>query len=176
MNEIKIKDATNKKEIDNKNDNSIVFFKNKLEISKKKIEEMILKQNDEIFKIKNRLNSEVQKHQNFSLEKIITEFLSIIDNIERAVNLIKQKKENKYIEILKNIEHVMFLINNMFTEFNVSKINDIKIPFNPDVHQAISVQYTDKMKSNQVIEVMQSGYIICNSRLLRPAMVVVSKN
>lgn len=178
INKIKITDEKNTKDtindLNNENNDLINILQNKLKISEEKIKEIILNQNKEVFQVKNRLKIEFDKYQKFSLEKLIIEFLPIIDNIERAFNLIQQKNEKKYIEILKNIEHVLSLIKTMFTEFQVSKINDIKIEFDPNIHQAISVRYNNEIESNQILEVMQSGYIIYNSRLLRPAMVVVS--
>ncbi len=157
-------------------DSLINTLKSELNTSEEKIKEIISQQNKEIFKITNRLMSEIEKCQKFSLENLITEFLSIVDNIERAAVLIKQEKENIYAEILKNIENVLCLIKNIFIQFKVSKICDVEAKFDPNVHQAISIRYDNKIKSNKVLEVMQSGYIMHHTRLLRPAMVVVSKN
>ncbi|CAL4321891.1 Protein GrpE [Buchnera aphidicola (Protaphis terricola)] len=169
------KEISNDSEI-NENIFLIKNLENELETSKIKIKNIILKQNEEIFKIKTRLNKEIEKYEKFSLEKLIFELLPIIDNIERAFELIKQKKEERYKNILKKIEHFFSLIKNIFDVFKISKINEIKVPFNPDLHQAISINYTNLIKSDQIIEIMQSGYLLNNSRLLRPAMVVVSKN
>ncbi|KAF0707670.1 nucleotide exchange factor GrpE [Buchnera aphidicola (Aphis craccivora)] len=170
----KIKPINEKNTVD-ENIDLINNFKKELEISEEKIKETILNQNKEIFKIQNRLNSEVEKYQQFSIEKLIIEFLPIIDNIERAFNLMQQKKEKVYIKILKNIEYVLSLIKTMLNAFKVSKINDVKVIFDPNIHQAISIRYNNEIESNRVLEVMQSGYTY-HSRLLRPAMVVVSTN
>ncbi|ALD15206.1 hypothetical protein IX46_01325 [Buchnera aphidicola (Aphis glycines)] len=157
-------------------DNLINTLKNELTTSEEKIKEIISTQNKEIFKIKNRLMSEIERCQKFSLENLIVEFLSIVDNIERASSLIQKEKEITYMEILKDIENILCLIKNVFIQFQVSKIHDIKVTFDPNIHQAISVQYDNKTESNKVLKVMQSGYIMHNIRLLRPAMVVVSTN
>ncbi|QIQ41284.1 MAG: nucleotide exchange factor GrpE [Buchnera aphidicola (Aphis urticata)] len=182
-NEKKIKNEIigdlNKEEIINdiNNENHLInTLKNQLKISKEKITEVIVQQNQEALKVTHRLKSEIKKYQKFSLENLIVEFLSIIDNIERAFILIQQKKENIYIEILNNIEKILSLIKNMLIQFNVSKISDIKVAFNPNIHQAISIRCDNTIEPNIILEVMQSGYIMYNSRLLRPAMVVVSNN
>lgn len=160
----------------NDKNNDLIDLKIKLKESEKEIKEIILQQNKDIFKIKNRLNTEIERCKKFSLEKLIVEFLSIIDNIERAFNILEKQKEEKYVEILKNIEYTTSLVKEILTEFKILKINNIKVPFDPNIHQAISVQYNNKILPNHIIEVMQAGYIIDNSRLLRPAMVIVSKN
>ncbi|WP_187308583.1 nucleotide exchange factor GrpE [Buchnera aphidicola] len=169
----------NTKEVlnDTNNENNLTnTLENQLKISEEKIKELILQQNQEVLKVTNRLKKEIKKYQKFSLENLIVEFLSITDNIERAFTLIQQKKENIYIEILNNIEKILSLIKNMFIQFQVSKISDIKVVFNPNIHQAISIRCDNTIEPNKILEVMQSGYIMYNTRLLRPAMVVVSKN
>ncbi|AWH90530.1 nucleotide exchange factor GrpE [Buchnera aphidicola (Melanaphis sacchari)] len=140
-----------------------------------KIKSIELSNIEEISKLYTRMNNDIEKVKKFSLEKIIIEFLPIIDSIERALDLLKKEESKIYIECIKNIEYVFSLLNEVLNEFNISKVNKINIPFNPEIHQAMSISYTDKIPCNQVVEVMQSGYILHQSRLLRPAMVVVSK-
>ncbi|WP_343154476.1 nucleotide exchange factor GrpE [Buchnera aphidicola] len=159
----------------NENSNLIKYLKNKIEKREEQIKQIILEQNKEIFKVKSRLNNEIEKCQKFSLEKLIIELLPIIDNIERACSLMKNRKDDQYLEILKNMENALSLFKTIFSEFSISTINDIKVEFNPNVHEAISIRYTNEIKSNQILEIMQSGYMMHNSRLLRPAMVIVSQ-
>lgn len=165
-----------KKDFNKINSDAIDILKNELKISADKIQEIFLKQNEKILQVQQRLQHEVEKYKKFSLEKLIIEFLPIIDNIERAYDLIQQKKEKKYIDILKNIEYVLSLIKVTLNAFKISKIHDTEAPFDPNIHQAISVRYSNKIQPNKILEVMQSGYIMHNTRLLRPSMVVVSKN
>ncbi|CAL4321985.1 nucleotide exchange factor GrpE [Buchnera aphidicola] len=155
-------------------------FISSLEIELKKIQEKVMileiENNNEIKKLHNRLNSEIEKSRKFCLEKILIEFLPIIDNVERALTIIKEKKENIYLDILNKIVFISSLFNEILSEFNISKIKKKNVLFNPEIHQAMSVLQTNDHKPNQVIDIMQSGYILNECRLLRPAMVVVSKN
>ncbi|BAB12962.1 nucleotide exchange factor GrpE [Buchnera aphidicola str. APS (Acyrthosiphon pisum)] len=152
-----------------------------LEIQLKESEEKIIEKEEivekEIVLIHNRFNKEIEKSIKFSLEKIIIDFLPIIDNIERALNLIEtiNLKQEKYTEILKKLQFICNLLEKFFYLFNIKKINDTNVLFNPSIHQAMSIHYTNDIISNQIVTVMQSGYILHKSRLLRPAMVVVSK-
>jgi len=59
--------------------------------------------------------------------------------------------------------------------FRVDIINATNIEFNPNIHQAISIQKSNSIKDNYVLSIVQNGYLL-NGRLLRPAMVIVSKN
>jgi molecular chaperone GrpE len=167
----------NKENIEENKENDLI---NSLEIKLKKSQEQLielqLENHEEITKLNNRLNNEIEKSRKFSLEKIIIEFLLIIDNIERASSVIKEKKENFYLEIVKKINFILSLSDEILNEFNVLKINEKNVLFNPDIHQAMSVNYNDEVeKDNHILDVMQSGYVLHKSRLLRPAMVVVSK-
>ncbi|AYN24806.1 nucleotide exchange factor GrpE [Buchnera aphidicola] len=151
-----------------------------LEVDLKEYQEQIinlqLKNHEETIKLNNRLNNEIEKFRKFSLEKLIIEFLPIIDNIERALNIIKEKREEFYLEIIKKLNFISSLLDEILTEFNISKINDNNVLFDPEIHQAMSIDYNDKIQDNHVVDIMQSGYILHESRLLRPAMVIVSKS
>lgn len=168
-----------KEKIKNQNDFVTNEVTRSLEKKSEKYQEEIiklqLKYQEEITKLNNRLNIEIEKHRKFSLEKIIIDFLLIIDNIERALNIAKEKKEEIFLEIFKKIKFVSFLLENILSEFKISKINEKNVLFNPDIHQAMSISYTDEIQYNHIVNIMQPGYILFDSRLLRPAMVIVSK-
>ncbi|WP_343190457.1 nucleotide exchange factor GrpE [Buchnera aphidicola (Mollitrichosiphum nigrofasciatum)] len=123
-------------------------------------------------KIKNRLNKELENTYKFSLEKKITDFLPIIDSIDQAVIL--GKKNSKHNILDKKILYLSKLFKLFLRDMNVNIINKKNIPFNPDLHAAISIQISKDFPENTVLFIMQNGYIL-NNRLLRPAMVVVSK-
>ncbi|QCI17649.1 nucleotide exchange factor GrpE [Buchnera aphidicola (Acyrthosiphon lactucae)] len=147
-----------------------------LKESKEKIIEKEKITEQEIASVYNRLNKEIENSIKFSLEKLIIDFLPIVDNIERAMNLIETTdSKESYIEIFNKLECIYDLLKKSFILFNIKKIDKINILFNPSIHQAMSVQYTDQLESNQIVTVMQPGYILHETRLLRPAMVIVSK-
>ncbi|QIQ41840.1 MAG: nucleotide exchange factor GrpE [Buchnera aphidicola (Microlophium carnosum)] len=156
--------------------NLIKFLEMQLKESKEKIIEIETMTEKEIISVYNRLNKEVEKTIKFSLEKLIIDFLPVVDNIERALNLTEtSKSKENYMEVLNKLKFICNLLKKAFILFNIKKIDDINVSFNPDVHQAMSVQYTNEIESNQIVTVMQPGYILHESRLLRPAMVIVSK-
>lgn len=156
--------------------NLIAFLEVQLKESKDKINKKEQSTEKEIISVYNRLNKDIEKSIKFSLEKLIIDFLPIFDNIERALNLIQTTKlEENYVEIINKLKCVHDILKETFIIFNIKKIDDINVPFNPSIHQAMSIHYTNEIESNQIVTVMQPGYMFHESRLLRPAMVIVSK-
>ncbi|CAL4321391.1 Protein GrpE [Buchnera aphidicola (Eriosoma grossulariae)] len=121
-----------------------------------------------------RVQKNNELNYKFALEKIIIALLPTIDSLERALNLsndadLNMKKFNCDINLILE----KFL--NVLIEFNVTIINEKNVPFNPEFHQAMSVINSTKNKDNYVMDIIQNGYLL-HQRLLRPAMVIVSKN
>ncbi|CAL4321355.1 nucleotide exchange factor GrpE [Buchnera aphidicola] len=143
-----------------------LLIENNLFNEKKNIEQ-------EIYKIKKRIQKDIENTYKFSLEKFINELLQIIDNLERSLNLSNKLNDN-LTEVFNKLEMTVKLYLDILNLFGVSVINSIDVPFNPDIHQAMSIQFSETIKDNHVISILQKGYLLHN-RLLRPAMVVVSQ-
>ncbi|CAL4042573.1 Protein GrpE [Buchnera aphidicola (Phyllaphis fagi)] len=142
-----------------KEEKKLIDLKN---ISKKKIK-IALK----------RSKQEIENTYKYSSSNYIISILSDIDNLEKTIELsIKEKKYFSFIVYQLNKILKSFL--NLFEMYNINVINDINIPFDPNIHQAIAISKSQKMQSNHIIIVMQKGYKLYN-RLLRPAMVIVSQ-
>lgn len=167
---------------DNLNEPNL-FLKDMNLLSKKKIKLVNLnnqlkkkhkKYKNNLLKLKNRLQKKVTHTYNFCLEKYFLSILSILDSIEKSVFLLDNVDKNMsdfYIH-LKDIQKIFSVI---FLKYNIIVIDSINVPFNPDVHQAISIDFSKKYKNNYVSCVIQKGYLL-NNRLLRPALVSVSQH
>ncbi|WP_343153921.1 nucleotide exchange factor GrpE [Buchnera aphidicola (Mindarus keteleerifoliae)] len=146
----------------------------------------ILKSEIEFLKQKNNLEKklntskylfkkELEKNYKFCLENSISELLPVLDNIERALESVKNNVNKNFSEKFSNkLEKLISLILKTLNHFNVEVIKDKNVLFNPKIHQAISVQKSSEIKPNHIIFLMQKGYLL-NKRLLRPAMVIVSE-
>ncbi|XZR53197.1 MAG: nucleotide exchange factor GrpE [Enterobacteriaceae bacterium] len=185
--------------MDNKNDNKNI---NNLEINNKNKNDSIIKQNEdniklidelklniknnikkeynnflrykaEIENIKKRSSINIEKTYKFALENFIKDLLPIIDNLERSTNLL-DKNNIKLFTYIEGTELTLKSIINLINKYNIKIINKINVPFNPIHHQAISIIKSKKKQPNLIIDVLQNGYILHN-RLLRPALVIVSK-
>ncbi|QJC31815.1 nucleotide exchange factor GrpE [Enterobacteriaceae endosymbiont of Donacia tomentosa] len=148
-------------------------LKDKIQKYKSDIWNLKLRSQAEIENIRHRSEIDIEKAYKFSLEKFISELLPVIDNLERAIEL---KIENNNIEssIIEGIKLTLKSFLNIITKFGISIINETNVLFDPSKHQAMSIIESDKIKENFIIEVLQKGYVL-NNRLLRPAMVTVSK-
>ncbi|QJC33035.1 nucleotide exchange factor GrpE [Enterobacteriaceae endosymbiont of Donacia semicuprea] len=153
----------------------ILEIKNKLKKYKDDIWELKLRSQSEIENTRRRSALDVEKAYKFSLKKILHELLPVIDNLERAINLKTNIKDNVELSIIEGIKLTLKSLLVLIKKFGVNIINEINIPFDPSKHQAMSLVESNKTKNNYIIEILQKGYIL-NNRLLRPAMVVVSKN
>jgi len=123
--------------------------------------------------IRRRSAQDVEKARKFALEKFANELLPVIDNLERAIEF--SDKENETLKpVLEGIEMTLKSFEGALEKFGVETVNPQGETFNPDFHQAMSIQPSDDVTPNTVLAVMQKGYTL-NGRLLRPAMVMVSK-
>ncbi|WP_395342526.1 nucleotide exchange factor GrpE [Ningiella sp. W23] len=120
-----------------------------------------------------RAEQEVDKARKFALEKFAGELLPIIDNLERAMQSADASQE-LVKPLLDGVEltHKSFI--STVEKFGMQVVDPQGEAFNPDHHQAMSMQESDEFEPNTVMAVMQKGYVL-NGRLLRPAMVMVSR-
>ncbi|WP_105190356.1 nucleotide exchange factor GrpE [Pseudoalteromonas sp. T1lg48] len=147
-----------------------------LEAAKQTVEEQkdsVIRAAAEVENIRRRAAQDVEKAHKFALEKFANELLPVIDNLERAIEF--ADKENETLApVLEGIEMTAKSFVDAVAKFNVEVINPQGEAFNPELHQAMSMQPSADVAPNTVLAVMQKGYTL-NGRLLRPAMVMVSK-
>jgi molecular chaperone GrpE len=123
--------------------------------------------------IRRRAALDVEKAHKFALEKFANELLPVIDNLERAVEF--SDKENEALKpLIEGIELTQKSFIDAVAKFGVELVNPEGEKFNAEFHQAMSMQPSADVEPNTVIAVMQKGFTL-NGRLLRPAMVMVSK-
>ncbi|QJC34264.1 nucleotide exchange factor GrpE [Enterobacteriaceae endosymbiont of Donacia cinerea] len=153
----------------------IIELKNKLIKYENNIWDIKLRSQSEIENVRRRASLDIENAYKFSLEKFIKELLPVIDNLERAINLKTKQKNNIDQSIIEGIKLTLKSLLVLIKKFGISIINKINIPFDPTKHQAMSIIESDTIKENYILEILQKGYFL-NMRLLRPAMVIVSKN
>ncbi len=109
----------------------------------------------------------------YGLERFATELLPVKDSLELGLDAFD--KDNAEIEKLKEgVELTLQMLGNALERFEIKEINPLEEPFNPDFHQAMSMQPRDDVAPNTVVTVVQKGYQL-HDRLIRPAMVIVSQ-
>ncbi|MEJ4045242.1 nucleotide exchange factor GrpE [Erwinia sp. SLM-02] len=127
----------------------------------------------EIENIRRRAELDVEKAHKFALEKFANELLPVIDSLERALE-VADKTNPELASMIEGIDLTMKSLLNAVGKFGVEVVGETNVPFNPDVHQAMSMMESEDVAPNHVMMVMQRGYTL-NGRLLRPAMVAVAK-
>lgn len=127
----------------------------------------------EIENIRRRTEIDVEKAHKFALEKFANELLPVIDSLERALE-VADKENPELASMIEGIELTLKSLLGAVRKFGVEVVGDTNVPFNPEIHQAMSMMESDEVAPNHVMMVMQRGYTL-NGRLLRPAMVAVAK-
>ena len=127
----------------------------------------------EVENIRRRTELDVEKAHKFALEKFSNELLPVIDSLERALQ-VADKSNPELASMIEGIELTLKSLLDAVRKFGVDVVGETHVPFNPDVHQAMSMVESEDVAPNHVLMVMQNGYTL-NGRLLRPAMVAVSK-
>lgn len=159
--------------IDSK-DNQITELKNQLSQVQNDNRNSILRLKAEIENIRRRHVQEIERTHKFALERFILELLPVIDNLERTLSITDSSKIT-LSSIIEGINLTLKSFLDTVFKFGVKSVHDVNIAFNPEIHQAISTIESEEHESNQVLSIIQKGYIL-NGRLIRPAMVTVSKS
>ncbi|CSB25432.1 heat shock protein GrpE [Vibrio cholerae] len=139
----------------------------------KEQQDSVLRARAEVENMRRRSEQEVDKARKFALSRFAEELLPVIDNLERAIQAADGEVE-AIKPLLEGVELTHKTFVDTIAKFGLKEINPHGEAFNPEFHQAMSIQESAEHEPNTVIFVMQKGYEL-NGRVLRPAMVMVSK-
>jgi molecular chaperone GrpE len=154
-----------------------IDYEAELESAQKEAKEnydRLLRVSAEFENYKKRTTREQTEFRKYANEALIKDLLSVVDNLERAIVSVPSESE-EVTTFLKGVELTLQEILKILRKHNVSPIEAIGNPFDPCFHQAVMQTESTAYPVNTVIEELQKGYLIFD-RLLRPAMVVVSKS
>jgi molecular chaperone GrpE len=163
-------------QIVNGQDDPIKELEAKLEAKEKEAGETydrLLRASAEFDNYKKRSSREMEEFRKFANQSLIKEMLSVVDNLELAMNSTDGHKAIDK-DLLQGLEMTHKEILRVFDKFNVKPIDAKGQPFDPTFHEAVMQEETDDSPKNTVINELQRGYMI-HDRLLRPSMVVVAK-
>lgn len=130
----------------------------------------------ELQNVRRRAEKDVENAHKYSLENMAKELLPVLDNLERGLEAVPaESSEDAVVKSLKEgIELTLSLFIKALARVKIEQVDPGGEPFNPQFHQAITMVEEASVEPNSVVDVMQKGYTL-HGRLLRPAMVVVSK-
>ncbi|WP_194567075.1 nucleotide exchange factor GrpE [Vibrio anguillarum] len=162
-------------EVDEK-ESQIAQLETALLSSEAKIQEQkdsVLRAKAEVENMRRRSEQEIDKARKYALSRFAEELLPVLDNLERTIQA--ADAENEVVKpLVEGVEltHKTFI--GVVEKFGLKEINPEGETFNPELHQAMSIQESPDHEPNTVMFVMQKGYEL-NGRVIRPAMVMVSK-
>lgn len=125
----------------------------------------------ELDNVRRRAEREVANAHRYGLEKLLTSLLPIVDSLEQALQT-AAKESNA--AMLEGLELTMKLFTDVLQKFDVEQIDPLGDVFDPQLHEAMTIQEAPDAPPNSVLAVFQKGYKL-NDRLIRPARVIVSK-
>lgn len=139
----------------------------------KKEQDLLLRTRAEIDNIRRRTEQDVEKAHKFALEKFAKDILNTIDNLERALATPANMEDESIKALFNGVELTLKELLATVARFGVEPVGVVGEVFNPDLHQAISMQPMEGFETNQITTVLQKGYLL-NGRVIRPAMVMVA--
>ncbi len=134
----------------------------------------LLRSTAEFENYKKRAQRQAEDHRKFANEALIKDLLVVVDNLERAVSASAPKQAGENVCMVEGVELTLNEIFKILKRYNVTSIESMGKPFDPTYHEAVMQEPSDEYPENTVINELQRGYLL-HDRLIRPAMVVVSK-
>jgi molecular chaperone GrpE len=119
-----------------------------------------------------RMEKQIESKINQGKAELILKFVSIHDDLSRAIETAKQDKSDQVV--IEGLEGILRNAETLFDAEGVKEIETIGTPFDPNIHDAISFKYDDTVPENTVIAEIRKGYMI-SDKVLRPSLVEISK-
>ncbi len=121
-----------------------------------------------------RVGREKEELARYTSERVVAALLPALDNLERAIDA-AQTHGAENSAILEGVTQVYSQFRRTLMEFGLQEITVVPgQPFDPNLHEAVSQAESAEYEEGHVVQQLQRGYKLAD-RLLRPALVVVSK-
>ncbi len=149
-----------------------------LEDARNKVDEhwnQVLRLQAELENLRKRSQRELESAHKYALERFVQELLPVKDSLEMGLAAAREVGgEEAAGKLEEGTELTLKMLQTVLEKFGVKEIDPQGEPFDPELHQAMSAVPSEDADPNTVLNVMQKGYLL-NDRLIRPALVVVSK-
>ncbi len=130
----------------------------------------MLRMQAEMENLRKRTERDVSNAHKYAVEKFTNELLQVKDSLELGLSA----EDIDVTKLREGTELTLKMLNNVFEKFSIDEIYPVDEPFDPNLHEAMTMQESAEHEPNTVLTVVQKGYTL-NGRLIRPAMVIVSK-
>jgi molecular chaperone GrpE len=126
----------------------------------------------ELENVRKRAARDVENAHRFALERFSKQLLAVRDSLEMGL----AAADSANVEsLLEGSEATLKILGTTMQQFGIEEVDPAGEPFDPEFHEAISMQPSDDVEPGSVVTVVQKGYSL-NGRLLRPAMVIVASD
>ena len=134
------------------------------------LRDKVLRAEAEMQNVRRRADRDVENAHKFGLERLVQQMLPVVDSLEKAL----EAKTNQDDPVIQGVELTFKLLQDLMSKESINVIDPLGEPFDPNLHEAMSMIENRELEPNSVFAVVQKGYTL-NERLVRPAMVMVTK-
>jgi molecular chaperone GrpE len=134
----------------------------------------VLRAEAEMQNVRRRAERDVENAHKYGIERFLQSILPVVDSIEKSIESADQADRDENDPVIEGIRLGYKLLLDVLEREQVEVVDPLGEPFDPNEHEAMSMVENPDMEPNSVFAVMQKGYKL-NNRLVRPAMVMVSK-
>lgn len=128
----------------------------------------------EMQNLQRRAERDVANAHRYALDKFVDSLLPIVDSLEHALAAMNANSSTDLASFCEGIELTYKMFTDCLAKFNVKQLNPVGEVFNPELHEAISMQPSAEVSPNTILMVVQKGYDL-HGRIVRPARVIVAK-
>jgi molecular chaperone GrpE len=154
---------------------SIELLSQKIEALQQAADENLnkaLRASAELENMRKRTSRDIENAHKYALEKFVTELLPIIDSMELGITATDSADD--IAGLREGMDLTLKMFSDTLEKFGIRIVDPQGEKFNPELHEAVSMQEYEDAEPGTVISVIQKGYEL-NGRLMRPAMVMVAK-
>lgn len=134
----------------------------------------MLRMQAEMDNLRKRTERDVSNAHKYAVEKFANELLQVKDSLELGLNMCEGAEDIDVAKLHEGSELTLKMLGNAFEKFSIAEVNPVGETFDANLHEAMTMQESAEHAPNTVLTVVQKGYTL-HGRLIRPAMVIVSK-
>lgn len=135
------------------------------------LQDQALRVSAEMQNVRRRAERDVENAHKYALEKFSTDLLPVVDSLERGLQAAGTDESTQGVR--EGVELTLRILTDVLRKYGVDAVESVGQPFNPQLHEAMSMVPSPDHAPNTVMAVLQKGYTL-NGRLVRPAMVIVA--
>lgn len=129
----------------------------------------------EMENLRKRMEREKEQTLKYGQEKILSDMIDVMDNFERTVEMLKFDQDQKVKNIVFGLDMVKKIFTDAMSKHGLVALESVGKDFDPNFHEAMSQEYAEGKRPNEIIKEFQRGYTL-NGRLIRAAKVVVASD